>query len=205
MTQKYNEMYGFHLVSPVKLHRFKGPLSFHDIQPYLQENFLDDNKIEIFSLQTDKDIERVINFDEQVVGINRAEFLWPWVRWGRITIIKPRPIIITLCAVDDKNNVLGYGSISPAMDAHKIGPLYAKEDQIAFHIIAELLKMYNDDVRPVHDIIINVPSTNSAMNDTLNEIGINKIFELDMSYTKNLPEIYYKWIYSSTTNVAQID
>jgi len=88
----------------------------------------------------------------------------------------------------------GYGSIRPARSGHKIGPLFADDDQAAetlFHALARHVS--------VGPIILDVPETNRAAVAMAERHGMKPSFETARMYTGGAPTIDLAGIYGVTS------
>ncbi|UOK47920.1 GNAT family N-acetyltransferase [Bacillus tropicus] len=83
------------------------------------------------------DLERIIKIDEYAFGTNRKQFL------------KKRIMQSDQCVVvkDIKENVIGYGISIQTPENKIIGPVVAKNDEMAMRIVHDLAKGHNDKLR----------------------------------------------------------
>ncbi|GAB6619466.1 GNAT family N-acetyltransferase [Bacillus cereus] len=83
------------------------------------------------------DLEKIIKIDEYAFGTNRKEFL------------KKRIMQSEQCIVvkDKEQNVLGYGLSIQTPENKIIGPVVAKNDEMAMRIVHDLAKWHNGKLR----------------------------------------------------------
>ena len=99
------------------------------------------------------DLEKIIKIDEYAFGTNRKEFL------------KKRIMQSEQCIVvkDKEQNVLGYGLSIQTPENKIIGPVVAKNDEMAMRIVHDLARGYNGKLR------MDVPE---GKNDFMKELEI---------------------------------
>ncbi|KXO04035.1 acetyltransferase [Bacillus thuringiensis] len=83
------------------------------------------------------DLEKIIKIDEYAFGTNRKQFL------------KKKIMQSDQCVVvkDIKENVIGYGISIQTPENKIIGPVVAKNDEMAMRIVHDLAKGHNDKLR----------------------------------------------------------
>lgn len=115
---------------------------------------------------------RLLDYDERVVGFNRAIFLQHWITM---------PQSYGLVKIEDQK-VIGYGLIRKCERGYKIGPLFADNSQIAREIYLGLIEPY-----PGEDIVLDVIHSNDEALKLVQEHGMTKIFETARMYKKLPP------------------
>ncbi|WP_439020058.1 GNAT family N-acetyltransferase [Bacillus thuringiensis] len=105
------------------------------------------------------DLEKIIKIDEYAFGTNRKEFL------------KKRIMQSEQCIVvkDKEQNVLGYGLSIQTSENKIIGPVVAKNDEMAMRIVHDLAKGNNGKLR------IDVPEGKKGFMNQLEVLGFQKV------------------------------
>ncbi|MDR5700902.1 GNAT family N-acetyltransferase [Agromyces aerolatus] len=92
------------------------------------------------------DVARVLEFDRDVFGVDRAGFVRDWLsRTGVHAELTERG-----------GAVVGYGAIRPATTGVRIGPLFAESSQIADELLSALLAMVPSGTQ----VAIDLPESN---------------------------------------------
>ncbi|KAA0766752.1 GNAT family N-acetyltransferase [Bacillus sp. SH5-2] len=107
----------------------------------------------------ESDLEKIIKIDEYAFGTNRKAFL------------KKRIIQSEQCIVvkDKAQNVLGYGLNIQTSENKIIGPVVAKNDEMAMRIVHDLAKGNNGKLR------IDVPEGKKGFMNQLEVLGFQKV------------------------------
>lgn len=208
MLSKYANRSKFRHTSPVEIIRFKGRVTFLDTLKSLPKGLFNPN-FKVYPIQDDRTIEKVVSYDRRAFSTlkkdkTREEFLWAWLRKGRITIWDQAPKILSLYAENPFGAVVGYGSISPATGAAKIGPLYADTPEIARTLMTELLKIYNSTVLPIDQVVVNVPSVKNEFINFLSGCGLAVSLNLKQGFTKPVPPMNYDRIFCMAGHFCQL-
>ncbi|PEC87218.1 GNAT family N-acetyltransferase [Bacillus cereus] len=83
------------------------------------------------------DLEKIIKIDEYAFGTNRKEFLKKRIMQSEQSIV----------VKDKEQNVLGYGLSIQTSENKIIGPVVAKNDEMAMRIVHDLAKGHNGKLR----------------------------------------------------------
>ncbi|MDE7551268.1 GNAT family N-acetyltransferase [Bacillus tropicus] len=83
------------------------------------------------------DLEEIIKLDEYAFGTNREEFLTKRIMQSEQCVV----------VKDIKENVIGYGISIQTPENKIIGPIVAKNDEMAMRIVHDLAKGHNDKLR----------------------------------------------------------
>lgn len=105
------------------------------------------------------DLEKIIKIDEYAFGTNRKEFL------------KKRIMQSEQCIVvrDKEQNVLGYGLSIQTPENKIIGPVVAKNDEMAMRIVHDLARGHNGKLR------MDVPEGKNDFMKELEVAGFKKV------------------------------
>ena len=137
---------------------------------YLKLNFIDEYQISRMSLNSDvknisattarplqeKDIKAIVNFDREIFGADRQGLL-EWMLEGAPDIAY---------VIEDRNEILGYCLGRHGHDFAHIGPVVAREVNIAKELVAAALSNYA--VRP---LIVDAMHFNKEWLEWLSSIG----------------------------------
>ncbi|HEV8082180.1 MAG TPA: GNAT family N-acetyltransferase [Chitinophagaceae bacterium] len=137
---------------------------------YLKLNFIDEYQISRMSLNSDvknisattarllqeKDIKAIVNFDREIFGADRQDLL--------VWMLEGAPEIAYV--IEDCNEILGYCLGRHGHDFTHIGPIVAREVNIAKELVAAALSNY--DVRP---LIVDAMHFNKEWLEWLSSIG----------------------------------
>ncbi|MFF1992487.1 GNAT family N-acetyltransferase [Bacillus mycoides] len=107
----------------------------------------------------ERDLEGIIQIDEDAFGTNREEFL-------KYRIIQSEQCIVTK---DAQQNVLGYGISIQTPENKIIGPIVAKNDKMAMRMVHYLVREHNGKLR------IDVPEGKKDFMKELEIIGFKKV------------------------------
>ncbi|WP_100617215.1 GNAT family N-acetyltransferase [Bacillus cereus] len=107
----------------------------------------------------ERDLEKIIKIDEYAFGTNRKEFL------------KKRIMQSEQCIVvrDKEQNVLGYGLSIQTPENKIIGPVVAKNDEMAMRIVHDLARGHNGKLR------MDVPEGKNDFMKELEVAGFKKV------------------------------
>jgi hypothetical protein len=115
--------------------------------------------------------DRLAAYDRRFFPEPRDSFLAPWIT---------APERAALAAVRD-GEIVGFGVVRAAVDASRIGPLYAATPEIAAVLIGKLAA-----ARPV---AVDVPDFNAAGTTLAQQLGLKPAFETARMYTGPNPAI----------------
>ncbi|PGM94500.1 GNAT family N-acetyltransferase [Bacillus cereus] len=107
----------------------------------------------------ERDLEETIQIDKDAFGTNREEFL-------KYRMIQSEQCIVTK---DAQQNVLGYGISIQTPENKIIGPVVAKNDEMAMRIVHHLAREHNGKLR------IDVPGGKEAFMKELEIGGFQKV------------------------------
>ncbi|TKI87808.1 GNAT family N-acetyltransferase [Bacillus mycoides] len=107
----------------------------------------------------ERDLEEIIQIDKDAFGTNREEFL-------KYRMIQSEQCIVTK---DAQQNVLGYGISIQTPKNKIIGPVVAKNDEMAMRIVHHLAREHNGKLR------IDVPEGKEAFMKELEIGGFQKV------------------------------
>ncbi|MBK5430832.1 GNAT family N-acetyltransferase [Bacillus sp. TH25] len=107
----------------------------------------------------ERDLEGIIQIDEDAFGTNREEFL-------KYRIIQSEQCIVTK---DAQQNVLGYGISIQTPENKIIGPIVAKNDKMTMRMVHYLVREHNGKLR------IDVPEGKKDFMKELEIIGFKKV------------------------------
>ncbi|HDR7795236.1 TPA: GNAT family N-acetyltransferase [Bacillus luti] len=107
----------------------------------------------------ERDLEEIIKIDEYAFGTNRKEFL-------KTRIMQSEQCIVVK---DKEQNVLGYGLSIQTPENKIIGPVVAKNDEMAMRIVHDLAKGHNGKLR------IDVPEGKKDFMKELEVTGFKKV------------------------------
>ncbi|MFE4761650.1 GNAT family N-acetyltransferase [Bacillus mycoides] len=107
----------------------------------------------------ERDLEGIIQIDEEAFGTNREEFL-------KYRIIQSEQCIVTK---DAQQNVLGYGISIQTPENKIIGPIVAKNDKMTMRMVHYLVREHNGKLR------IDVPEGKKDFMKELEIIGFKKV------------------------------
>ena len=105
------------------------------------------------------DLEEIIKLDEYAFGTNREEFLTKRIMQSEQCIV----------GKDKEQNALGYGLSVQTPENKIIGPVVAKNDEMAMRIVHHLARDHNDKLR------IDVPEGKNDFMNQLESVGFQKV------------------------------
>jgi len=105
------------------------------------------------------DLEEIIKLDEYAFGTNREEFLTKRIMQSEQCIV----------VKDKEQNALGYGLSVQTPENKIIGPVVAKNDEMAMRIVHHLARDHNDKLR------IDVPEGKNDFMNQLESVGFQKV------------------------------
>ncbi|WP_144488433.1 GNAT family N-acetyltransferase [Bacillus sp. ABP14] len=105
------------------------------------------------------DLEEIIKLDEYAFGTNREEFLTKKIMQSEQCIV----------VKDKEQNALGYGLSVQTPENKIIGPVVAKNDEMAMRIVHHLARDHNDKLR------IDVPEGKNDFMNQLESVGFQKV------------------------------
>lgn len=127
----------------------------------------------------------VIEFDNKLFPAPRPQFLKCWIH-------QPESTSFGMLL---NGKLTGYGVIRKCRLGHKIGPLFANDENIAERLFIAL----NNSIAPGLEIFLDVPEINKdAMNLAKNH-DMKYVFETARMYTKKQPELPLNRVFGVTT------
>lgn len=88
----------------------------------------------------------------------------------------------------------GFGTIRVCQEGHKIGPLFADNDEIAEALFSQLCHDAGADL-----VVLDVPEPNQAAMGFAHRLNMSETFQTARMYTKNAPNIDLQRIFGITT------
>nr|WP_231368532.1 GNAT family N-acetyltransferase [Mariprofundus ferrooxydans] len=122
-------------------------------------------------------------YDRAFFADDRTHFLRCW-------IVQPH---CTAIAVQQGEELLGYGVIRRCRDGAKIGPLFADTPEIAASLFSALCSHSDEPV------FLDVPECNAAAMALAERHGMHRVFETARMYTQQAPEISLERTYGITS------
>ena len=120
------------------------------------------------------DLQSIISYDEQVVGLNRAKLLEPGLTEPESTV---------MVAISD-SKVVGYGAIKPTnCNKPMIAPLYADNPKIASCLLFHLLDAEREFVEK--GLVMFILNTNQSAMDIAAQIGLKGGYFCPRLWTKS--------------------
>jgi hypothetical protein len=89
---------------------------------------------------------------------------------------------------------VGYGVIRPCLEGAKVGPLVARDDQIAAALLAGLVA-----AAPSDPVFLDVPEPNDAALALARHVGMAPVFETARMYTRQAPDLVLSNVFGVTT------
>jgi len=169
MTDKYSK------IGYVKQHeniRFKYSSNFEFI-----------NNINIVDLSS-VDFAKLSNYDRKYFPAKRDNFLKSWISQHDSFAL----------SYIQNNSLQGYGVIRKCIAGHKIGPLFAENQEIANHIFQALVNKAASN-----EIYIDMPEPNPAVKQFIKDYSLKEVFYTTRMYRNGMPNINLNNIFGITT------
>lgn len=131
------------------------------------------------------DLSDLLNSDAKIMGFTRRAYMSGWYR---DTATRKSLVFI------QDGTVAGIGSIRNCRHGHKIGPLFAKNPEIAAALINALAS-----VSAATYIILDVPDHNGQALKLATSFGLSPSFETARMYKGAPPAQQQGWIFGETT------
>ncbi|MEP9376665.1 GNAT family N-acetyltransferase [Aquabacter sp. CN5-332] len=130
----------------------------------------------------------VLGFDRQHFLFDRPLFLEKWLAPAQGTALVAR--------VDDA--VAGYGVVRRCRAGHKIGPLFAADDDTARALYAALSTAAHE-AAPDEPLFLDVPEPNAAARALAEDAGLAPVFETARMYKGEAPALPLERIFGITS------
>ncbi|MEW6123697.1 MAG: GNAT family N-acetyltransferase [Pseudomonadota bacterium] len=134
------------------------------------------------------DIPALFAFDRAHFAFDRPNFLERWLV----------PEAGTALVARRDNAVTGYGVVRRAREGHKIGPLFAQDDETARTLYAGLSTAAHA-AAPDAPVFLDVPEPNAAARTLAEEAGLAPAFETARMYRGPAPDLPIGQIYGITS------
>ncbi len=131
------------------------------------------------------DFETVVAYDQSIGGVERRDFLTPWLS-GTDTRK-------TLLAIMD-SSLVGVVTIRQCVEGFKIGPLLADNT-----VIAEALLVAAAKKMSTGQVIVDVPDTNVVAIGLVESLGLRPVFETARMYRGVKPAFDHSRLFGITT------
>lgn len=125
----------------------------------------------------------VFAIDRRCFPADREAFLAGWLRSPHRTFVHT-----------DGAQVDGYATLRPCWDGYKIGPLFAREVDVARRLIGATAATI-----PGRTIVIDVPQTNQPAVEVVEALGLAPVFETMRMYRGPAPDIAIGEVFGITT------
>ncbi|WP_127091251.1 GNAT family N-acetyltransferase [Aquabacter cavernae] len=134
------------------------------------------------------DFPALFGFDRAHFGFDRPGFLERW-------LVPPEGTALLARSGDA---VTGYGVVRRAREGHKIGPLFAQDDDTARALYAGLSTAAHA-AAPDAPLFLDVPEPNEAARTMAQEAGLSPVFETARMYRGDAPDLPVARIYGITS------
>jgi len=134
-------------------------------------------------------IDDILEYDGKMSPVPRRQFLKGWMRQKGA-----RTLGYVSLHGQSAGWLSGYGVIRPCIMGHKIGPLFADNEQIAEQLFFALTKGMTDD-----KVFIDIPEGNADALRLAKRIGMEQVFETARMYNLKIPDLPIYRIYGVTT------
>jgi GNAT superfamily N-acetyltransferase len=143
------------------------------------------NIVGLASLRSD----HISKYDNTVFPAPRNKFLRNWVR-------QKGSIALGYISLHGRNagRLSGYGVIRPCAIGHKIGPLYADNENIAGRLVHALTEGKTED-----SVFIDIPEGNKSALQMAKSMGMEQVFKTARMYNLENPTLPVNRIYGVTT------
>jgi GNAT superfamily N-acetyltransferase len=135
-------------------------------------------------------IEDIVKYDSQMFPAPRGKFLAGWVRQKDAKALG----YVSLHG-QNAGRLSGYGVIRPCVTGHKIGPLFADNEEIAEQLVHALTKGMADG----NPVFIDIPEGNENALRMTKRMGMKQVFETARMYNLENPNLPVGRIYGVTT------
>jgi len=129
--------------------------------------------------------ENVVAFDRAFFPAPRREFLKQWIH---------QPDARVLGIIGDSGQMVGYGVIRTCRMGFKIGPLFAKDEQIAESLLLSLAEYASGA-----PVFLDIPEVNPAAVALVKRYNMKSVFETARMYTHGEPALPLHQIFGVTT------
>lgn len=142
------------------------------------------NIVELASIN----IDDIVKYDSKMFPAPRRKFLTEWVSQNGAKASG----YVSLHG-QNAGRLSGYGVIRPCATGHKIGPLFADNEDIAWQLFYALTKSVADPV------FIDIPEGNENALRLAKRVGMKQVFETARMYKLENPDLPISRIYGVTT------
>ncbi|MGC6443589.1 MAG: GNAT family N-acetyltransferase [Rubripirellula sp.] len=138
---------------------------------------------------TDVSDEALSRLDRQCFPADRVAFLRRW----------SEQLSAKAFAIEDGEDVLGFGVIRRCTSGWRIGPLFAESAQVADTLCHSLVASVTDESSDDLPVFIDVPDANQEGIKWVKELGMEEVFGCERMYYGKAPEIAHHKIFGVTT------
>lgn len=128
--------------------------------------------------------EDVKKLDRQCFPAKRDAFLDAWLEQPDAKAV----------VYFNNNELLGYALRRKCFSGHKVGPLFAKNKEVAHALFMDLQQDIVGE-----QIFLDIPETNPEALALVSHFKMSLVFETARMYLKGIPELNNHWIYGFTT------
>jgi GNAT superfamily N-acetyltransferase len=131
-------------------------------------------------------IDDIVKYDSKMFPTPRQKFLGEWVSQKGAKALG--------YVLQNAGRLSGYGVIRPCVTGHKIGPLFADNEEIAERLFYALTKGVANDL-----VFIDIPEGNENALRLAKRMGMKQVFETARMYNLENPDLPVGRIYGVTT------
>ncbi len=129
--------------------------------------------------------ENVVTFDRAFFPAPRREFLKQWIH---------QPDAHALGVIGDSGQIVGHGVIRTCRMGFKIGPLFAKDEQIAESLLLSLAEYASGA-----PVFLDIPEVNPGATALVKRYNMESVFETARMYTQGAPGLPLHQVFGVTT------
>ena len=129
--------------------------------------------------------EDIVTFDQAFFPAPRREFLKRWIH---------QPDTHALGVIGDSGQIVGHGVIRTCRMGFKIGPLFAKDEQIAESLLLSLAEYASGA-----PVFLDIPEVNPGAIALVKRYNMESVFETARMYTHGEPALPLHQIFGVTT------
>jgi ribosomal protein S18 acetylase RimI-like enzyme len=132
-------------------------------------------------------IDDILEYDNKMFPAPRRQFLEVWLRQKGA-----RALGYVSQSPQSAGKLSGYGVIRPCAMGHKIGPLFADNEQIVKHLFSALTK-------DTEKVFVDIPEGNTSALKLVKRMGMEQVFETARMYNSKVPDLPIDRIFGVTT------
>ena len=129
--------------------------------------------------------EDVVTFDQAFFPAPRREFLKRWTE---------QPDTHALGVIGDSGQIVGHGVIRTCRVGFKVGPLFAKDEQIAESLLLSLVEHASGA-----PVFLDIPEVNPGAIALVKRYNMVSVFETARMYTQGEPGLPLHQVFGVTT------